>query len=109
MPDRFISSVKRNRRRWPWIAAGGVLVLAGAAIAAYFAFVKKQGDYNNPSAAFDTQPTAPPQNKPKPKPETFKGPQYGYPRDRTRFLAAHIHPPFNRICLVRPGKGLSGF
>src|SRR3954471_23283665 len=109
MPDRFISSVRRHRRRWPWIAAGAVLVLAGAAIAAYFAFVKKQGDYNNPSAAFDTQPAAPPKKKPKPKPETFKWPQYGYQRDRTRFLDTNIHPPFKRIWRFTRGKGLLEF
>src|SRR3954466_9191163 len=109
MPDRFISSVRRHRRRWPWIAAAAVLVLAGAAIAAYFAFVKKQSDYNNPSAAFDTQPAAPPKKKPKPKPETFKWPQYGYQRDRTRFLDANIHPPFKRIWRFTRGKGLVEF
>jgi outer membrane protein assembly factor BamB len=109
MPDRFISSVKRNRRRWPWIAAGAVLVLAGAAIAAYFAFVKKQGDYNNPTAAFDTQPTAPPKKKPKPKPETFKWPIYGYTRDRARYLDANIHPPYKILWRFRKGKGLVEF
>src|SRR3954449_7650120 len=109
MPDRFISSVKRNRRRWPWIAAGAVLVLAGAAIAAYFAFVKKQGDYNNPTAAFDTQPTAPPKKKPKPKPETFKWPIYGYTRDRARYLDANIPPPYKILWRFRKGKGLVEF
>src|SRR3954463_5843175 len=109
MPDRFISSVKRNRRRWPWIAAGAVLVLAGAAIAAYFAFVKKQGDYNNPTAAFDTQPTAPPKKKPKPKPETFKWPIYGYTRDRARYLDANIHPPYKVLWRFKKGKGLVEF
>src|SRR3954449_8146159 len=96
MPDKFISSVKRHRRRWPWIAAALVLLLAGGAIAGYFAFIKKQDDYTNPNAAFDTQPTKPPPKK-KPKPETFKWPIYGYTGDRTRFLDANIHPPFRTL------------
>jgi outer membrane protein assembly factor BamB len=109
MSDRFISSVKRHRRRWPWIAAA-VLLLAGGALAAYFAFVKKQDDFNNPNAAFETQPTTPEKKpKPKPKPETFKWPIYGYTRDRARFLDANIHPPFKRIWRFRKGKGLVEF
>jgi outer membrane protein assembly factor BamB len=110
MADRFISSVKRNRRRWPWIAAAVVLVLAGAAVGAYFAFFKKQGDYNNPNAAFETTPVVPPPKQPrKPKPETFKWPQYGYQRDRTRFLDANIHPPFKILWRFKKGKGLVEF
>src|SRR3954464_14733779 len=109
MSDRFISSVKRHRRRWPWIAAALVLLLAGGAVAAYFAFFQKQSDYNNPNAASETQPTVPVKRKPKPKPETFKWPQYGYQRDRTRFLDASIHPPFKRIWRFTRGKGLVEF
>src|SRR4051794_37463766 len=110
MSDRFISSVKRHRRRWPWIAAAVVLLLGGGAVAGYFAFIKKPDDFNNPSAAFDTQPTAPPKKKkPKPKPETFKWPIYGYTRDRTRFLDSNIHPPYRILWRFRKGKGLVEF
>jgi outer membrane protein assembly factor BamB len=110
MPDRFISSVKRHRRRWPWIAAALVLLVAGGAVAAYFAFFQKQSDFNNPNAAFETQPTAPPKKKKaKPKAETFKWPIYGYTRQRTRFLDATIHPPFKRIWRFTRGKGLVEF
>ena len=110
MPDKFISSVKRHRRRWPFIAAGVLLLLAGAAIAGYFAFVKKQDNYNNPNAAFETQPATPAVKQPKkPKPETFKWPIYGYTRDRTRFFDANIHPPFRTLWKFTRGKGLIEF
>jgi outer membrane protein assembly factor BamB len=110
MTDRFISSVKRHRKRWPWIAAGVLLLLAGGAVAGYFVFVKKQSDYNNPNAAFQTQPSAPPKKKRAgPKPETFKWPIYGYTRQRTRFLDAGIHPPFRRLWRFTRGTGLIEF
>jgi outer membrane protein assembly factor BamB len=110
MPDRFISSVKRHRGRWPWIAAALVLLLAGGAVAVYFAFVKKQSDYNNPNAAFESQPVFPPKKKPpKPKPETFKWPMYGYTRQRTRFFDANIHPPFRVLWKFTRGTGLVEF
>ena len=74
------------------------MLLAGVAVAVYFAFIKKQDNYTNPNAAFETQPTTPAKKKPKPpKPETFKWPIYGYTRDRTRFLDANIHPPFRAV------------
>jgi outer membrane protein assembly factor BamB len=111
MPDKFISSVRRRRPRWQFIAAAVVLLLAGIAVAGYFAFVKKQDNYTNPNAAFDTQPTTPAKKKkPQPKPETFKWPIYGYTRDRTRFfLDAKIHPPFRAIWKFTRGKGLVEF
>src|SRR5256714_3249371 len=109
MPDRFISSVRGHRRRWPLIAAAVVLLLAGAAVAGYFAFIKKQDNYTNPKAAFETQPTTPAKKKPKPKPVTFKWPIYGYTRDRTRFLDANIHPPFRTLWKFTKGKGLVEF
>jgi outer membrane protein assembly factor BamB len=110
MTDRFISSVKRHRKRWPWIAAAVLLLLAGGAVAGYFAFVKKQSNYNNPNAAFQTQPSAPPKKKKAgPKPETFKWPIYGYTRQRTRFLDAGIHPPFRRLWRFTRGTGLIEF
>src|SRR3954464_15251123 len=110
MPDQFISSVRRRRPRWPFIAGAAALLVAGVAIAVYFAFIKKQDNYTNPNAAFDTQPTTPAKKKkPRPKPGTFKWPIYGYTRDRTRFLDANIHPPFRAVWKFTRGTGLVEF
>ena len=92
MPDMFVSNARRHRRRWPFIAAGLVLLLAGGAVAGYFLFIKKPDNFTDPNAAFDTQTTTPP--KKKAKPETFKWPIYGYTARRDRFLDANIAPPF---------------
>jgi outer membrane protein assembly factor BamB len=107
MPDMFVSNARRRRRRWPLIAAGLVLLLGGGAAIVYFAFLKKQGDYVNPNAAFDTQP-GPPAPK-KPKPETFKWPIYGFTPDRARFLDANIKPPFRKLWRFHKGHGLIEF
>jgi outer membrane protein assembly factor BamB len=108
MPDRFISMVRRHRRRWPFIAAGLVLLLAGGAVGAYFLFFQKQSDYTNPNAAFETQPKAPPPKK-RPKPETFKWPIYGFTPDRARFLDANLKPPFHLKWRFSKGSGLVEF
>jgi outer membrane protein assembly factor BamB len=108
-PSKFISSVRRHRRRWPY-AIGGLLVLgAGAAIAAYLIFFQREGNYSNPNAAFETQPAAPPVKK-RPKPETFKWPIYGYTPTRTRYLdTPDLHPPFKRLWTFHKGHGLIEF
>ncbi|MEA2410607.1 MAG: hypothetical protein QOC77_1168 [Thermoleophilaceae bacterium] len=106
MPDKFISEVRRHRRRWPWIAGALVLLLAGGAIAGYFAFIKKQDNVNNPNAEIDT--TAKPK-PPKQKPETFKWPIYGFTPDRARFLDAKLKPPFRQIWKFTKGTGLIEF
>lgn len=84
-----------------------MLLLAGGAVAAYFLFFKKQDDYTNPNAAFDTaQGPAPPK---KPKPETFKWPIYGFTPDRARVLDANIKPPFRKLWTFTKGHGLIEF
>jgi outer membrane protein assembly factor BamB len=106
MPDKFISQVRRHRRRWPWIAGALVLLAIAGGIIGYFAFIKKQDNFNNPNAEIDT--TAAPKPK-KQKPETFKWPIYGYTPDRARFLDAKIHPPYRRIWKFTHGTGLIEF
>src|SRR3954465_7568740 len=75
MPDKFISEVRRRRRRWPWIAGAVALLLIAGGIIGYFIFIKKQDNFNDPNAEIDT--TAAPKPK-KQKPETFKGPTSGF-------------------------------
>lgn len=108
----MFSSIRRHPGRWALIALGLVLLLAGGAVAGYFAFVKKQDDYVNPTAGFETQPKAPPakKRKPRPKPETFKWPIYGFTPDRARFLAdVKLRPPYKPIWGFRKSKGLIEF
>jgi outer membrane protein assembly factor BamB len=106
MPDKFISNVRRRRRRWPWIAGIVVLLLAGGGVAGYFAFLQKQSNVNNPNAEIDIGAKPKP---PKQKPETFKWPIYGFTPDRARFLDAKIGPPFKRIWKFTKGTGLIEF
>src|SRR3954447_24249857 len=107
MPDMFVSNARRKRRRWPFIAGGAAVLLVAAGIFVYFQFVKKQDDFTDPNAAFDTQPQPPP--KKKPKPETFKWPIYGFTQDRARFLDANIKPPFRKLWRFSKGHGLIEF
>jgi outer membrane protein assembly factor BamB len=107
MPDMFVSNARR-RRRWLWIAAGLLVLAACGAVAGYFAFVKKQDNLNNPHAAFVAAPK--PAAKPKPRPETFKWPIYGYASDRTRFLGqVKLRPPFRLLWAFRRSRGLIEF
>lgn len=110
MPDVF-SSMRKRPRRWGLIGLFLALLLAGGALGGYFAFIKKQDNYVNPKAAFETQPkVAPAKAKPRPKPETFKWPIYGYTPDRARFLAdVKLRPPFRALWFFRKSKGLIEF
>ena len=105
MPSMFVSNARRRRRRWPLIAGAVLLLLAGGAVAAYFIFFKKEGNYSNPNAEFQNQ--AP--KKPRPKPERFKWPIYGYTPDRARFLDANLKPPFRKLWTFSKGHGLIEF
>ncbi|MEA2467119.1 MAG: hypothetical protein QOJ57_1245 [Thermoleophilaceae bacterium] len=107
MPDMFVSNARRRRRRWPFIAAGLVILLAAGGVIAYFTFIKKQDDFSDPNAVFDTQPQPP--AKKKVKPETFKWPIYGFTPDRARFLDANIKPPFRKLWRFAQGHGLIEF
>jgi outer membrane protein assembly factor BamB len=108
VPDMFTSNA-RKRRRWPWILAGLVVLAAAGAVAAYFAFVKKQDNVSNPHAAFVAPPPKP-KPKPRPKPETFKWPIYGFTPDRTRFLGqVKLRPPYRTLWSFRRSSWLIEF
>src|SRR4051794_38987353 len=107
MPDMFVSNARRRRRPgWRVIAAIVVVLLLAGGGVAYYLFTKKQDDYSNPNAEF-TQPTKPP--KPKPKPETFKWPIYGFTPDRSRFLDAKLGTPARKLWTFSKGSGLIEF
>jgi outer membrane protein assembly factor BamB len=96
MPSPFLppSGRRRLRRRWPLFLVLGLLIVAGAAVGAYFAFVKKPGNTYNAKAPFEAQG---PPAKPRPKPETFVWPIYGYDDQRTRYLDANLRPPYKQL------------
>ena len=84
-----ISEGRRRRRRWPFVLAGLLVVLAGGALAVYLTMGQTPGDVSNPDAEFtDTEPTPP-----KPKRRDFRWPFYGYTPQRTRYIEADIRPP----------------
>ena len=70
------------------LVGGLVLVVAGAAVAAYL-ITKRPADVSNPQAAFHKQ------KRVKKKTETLNWPMYGYDPARTRYLPVKgLNPPF---------------
>jgi outer membrane protein assembly factor BamB len=70
------------------VVGGVVVVVAGAAVAAYLA-TKRPADVSNPTAAFHKQ------KRTKKKVETLNWPMYGYDGARTRYLPVKdLNPPF---------------
>jgi outer membrane protein assembly factor BamB len=70
------------------LVGGVVLVVAGAAVAAYLV-TRRPADVSNPHAAFHDQ------KRKKKKPETLDWPMYGYDHARTRYLPVKgLNPPF---------------
>ncbi|MEA2429180.1 MAG: hypothetical protein QOF37_2808 [Thermoleophilaceae bacterium] len=107
-PRKFISSAWRRHPRL--LVLGALLVVgAGGALAAYLILSPRAGNYNNPKAAFETQPVAPAVKKKPPRPETFKWPIYGYTPTRTRFLDVNLHPPYQKLWKSRRGGALIEF
>jgi outer membrane protein assembly factor BamB len=82
-------------------------VIAGAAVAGYFAFVKAPGDVSNPDVEFTSTQAAP---KPPRKRDTgIDWPLYGYDLGRTRYLPdVDLKPPFKRAW-TRSGSKLIEF
>jgi len=90
---RLVPSFLRNR--WVLIGLGiAVLVVAGAAVAAYELHFKKPGNVSNPEVEFEAPPPATTQTTPPPttttpkkrppKPQTVNWPRYGYTVGHTR-------------------------
>src|SRR5947208_15237209 len=94
MRSVFLDSSRRRRRRWPRFALAAIVLGAGVAVAAYFAFFQKPGNVSHPNAEFTA---APPPQKPKKTGETFRWPIFGYTPQRTRYLNTGIRPPFKQI------------
>jgi outer membrane protein assembly factor BamB len=70
------------------LVGGLVVIVAGAAVAAYL-ITKRPADVSNPDAAFHKQ------KRVKKKPETLDWPMYGYDPARTRYLPVKgLNPPF---------------
>jgi outer membrane protein assembly factor BamB len=96
----------RRRRRWPLYLGGALVVIAGIAVAAYFAFIKAPGDVSHPDVEFTQPAKAPP---PKKRDTGYDWPLYGYDVARTRYLPdAKLRPPFVRAW-TRPGSHLIEF
>jgi outer membrane protein assembly factor BamB len=106
MSDGFARLLPRGR--WLWLAiAALVLLLAGAALGAYFYERNRTGSIYHPNARFIPQPTP---TLPASVPDRFSWPLYGYTKNHTRFFPAGpaLRPPF-RTQWVRHGDALLEF
>lgn len=92
----------RRRRRWPWYLGGALVVLAGMAVAVYFAFIKAPGDVSHPDVEFTATQTSP---QPARRDTGLDWPLYGRDLGRTRYLpGVDLRPPFKRAWTVSGSK-----
>jgi len=88
---RSIWSSWSTRRRAVTVGVA-VLAIAGAAVAGYFALVKRPGDVSNPDAAFEAKEVKIPKRS---ELKTVNWPIYGYNSERTRYFPGKfLDPPF---------------
>jgi outer membrane protein assembly factor BamB len=83
------------KRRGVLIALGALLVIAAAAVAVWFAFVRKPGNVSHPDVEFTETQTA---KKPE-KQKNFTWPWYGFDAARTKVLphSNNLRPPFHKV------------
>jgi outer membrane protein assembly factor BamB len=90
---------------------GGLLVLIGAGVAIYFAFLRAPGNVSHPNVEFTAPKAAPkaPPRAPVHRDTGYDWPLYGYDVGRTRYLpGVGLRPPFVKVW-SRPGSHLIEF
>jgi outer membrane protein assembly factor BamB len=89
----------RRPRRWIRRLAAGLVLAAGAAVAAYLAFFQSPGNVSHPNVEFTAPKPAP---APKPVSTGTDWPLYGLNPQRTRALdGANLAPPFRSLWSFR--------
>ena len=101
------------RKKWLLIAAGALVVLTAAGVAAYVFYVRSEGAdvRGSPTVEFVPMPPppAPPPVPPKKEPLVVVWPTFGFDPERTRFLpGSPLTPPFRRLWTFR-GRSLLEF
>jgi outer membrane protein assembly factor BamB len=95
----------RLRGRLRWVALGGAVCVVAAGAVVAILLTSQPGDVSHPDVEFtDTQPSTPgtTQREPKatehPMDDRFAWPEYGYTKQRTRYLPLDVplRPPFVR-------------
>ena len=90
----------RPRGRLRWVALGAVILLAAAGAVAAIVLTSQPGDVSNPGVEFTspgaTAPKEPVQKGKNPADDGFTWPDYGYTKQRARFLPLRrsLRPPF---------------
>jgi outer membrane protein assembly factor BamB len=93
----------RLRGRWRWLALGGAVCVLAAGAAAAIVVTSQPGNVSNPNVEFtDTQASSPtttqrqPSATEHPMNDNFAWPEFGYTKQRTRYLPLNtpLRPPF---------------
>ena len=91
----------RPRGRLRWVALGAVILLAAAGAVAAIVLTSQPGDVSNPGVEFTAPTTTNADEAPVPKgknptDDDFSWPDYGYTKQRARWLPLRrsLRPPF---------------